>query len=629
MHAPTETQGTTTLAPTKVELCWRKMRPKTTHDHIQDNLWGLEVRTGAKVLKICCAILAFVVLAFWINLRGERAFSNPEAMESAQLARHLAAWKGYMTYSIRPAALGLLQRADPLHAPEVLQKPVPDLSIAPGYPFLLGCLMKALPFNFSATRGPLWSFQPELLIVAFNELIFLGAVVFLFVLARRLFDAEVAWVSAIIFAGSEIYWKFSVSGLSTMWLLLISLALMWCLMVLVQRECSEDDVDSGGALALAAIVGGLVGVGGLSRYAFAWMIVPVLLFIGFYCSSRRKNLILTTLAAFLVVMAPWITRNLKLSHSPFGTAGYALLENARPLEEDRAERCFDPFAAGLSLLTPHDLLNKLLINGGKIIGSDLPRLGGNWVWSFFLCSLLLPMRRPGLRQLRTFLLWSLGLMAVVQALGQTHLSAESPEINSENLLVLLAPLVLIFGTAFFITLRDQLALPNMQLPGTIAGLFVIIICAPFLFDLASPPDRPFYSPYSPLQVQRTAAMMEPEELMMSDIPWAVAWYGDRPCAWLTLNASSNFDELDDLKPVQALYLTQRTTDRPFLSQVLDNRQGWDRFVLNSLPDADLPHGEVPADFPLTKSPKGFAPAQLFLTDKVRWKTMPRMEARVP
>jgi hypothetical protein len=63
--------------------------------------------------------------------------------------------------------------------------------------------------------------------------------------------------------------------------------------------------------------------------------------------------------------------------------------------------------------------------------------------------------------------------------------------------------------------------------------------------------------------------------------------------------------------------------------VLDNRQGWDRFVLNSLPDADLPHGEVPADFPLTKSPKGFAPAQLFLTDKVRWKTMPRMEARVP
>jgi hypothetical protein len=42
--------------------------------------------------------------------------------------------------------------------------------------------------------------------------------------------------------------------------------------------------------------------------------------------------------------------------------------------------------------------------------------------------------------MRIFLLCSMALLFVVQAAGQTHLTSDSPEINSENLLALLAPL---------------------------------------------------------------------------------------------------------------------------------------------------------------------------------------------
>jgi hypothetical protein len=113
-------------------------------------------------------------------------------------------------------------------------------------------------------------------------------------------------------------------------------------------------------------------------------------------------------------------------------------------------------------------------------------------------------------------------------------------------------------------------------------------------------------------------MMKPNEFMMSDIPWAVAWYGDRLCSWLTLDDAGTFEEMDNLKPVQALYLTELTTDRPFLSQMLGNKRTWSRFLLDSLPPSALARSTVPPNFPLTAEPSAYLPGQLFIADKVRW-----------
>jgi hypothetical protein len=600
----------------------RTLPRKTLQDRIQGFAWSLEEGMFARIFKTCSILTGFIILAFWFNVRGNHTFSNREAMESAHLARHLAAWRGYTTYSIRPLAIGLLQRADPERALEVLQHPVPDLSIAPGYPCVVASLMKILPFNFAANRSHLWSYQPEIMIIVFNEVLFFAAILLLFHLARRLFDSGVAWLSAIIFAGSEAYWRFSVSGLSTMWLLLILLSVVWCLVAMEEREHRENPPPPGASLALAAAAGALLGIGGLTRYAFAWLMIPVLLFIGVFFTRHRGKLSMVVAVSFLMVMGPWIARNLVLSHTLFGTAGFAMLENTRPLEEDRVERSFDPYANGLEFIKLKDVLNKFLVNEGKILRSDLPRLGSNWVWSFFLCSLLLPFRHRSLRRLSSFLVGSLALMAVVQALGETHLSVESPEINSENLLVLLAPLVLVFGTGFFFTMLHQMALPDRRLQRLCAGLFAVVMCAPLLLELAGPPEQTLLSPYSPSRIQKTAAMMGPEELMMSDIPWAVAWYGEKPCAWLTLDDAGTFEQMNKLKPVAAIYLTERTSDRPFLAQVLDSQRSWGRFLLKSLPKLESQQGAVPPGFPLTKAPASYVPAQMFISDKVRWKAAP-------
>ena len=175
----------------------------------------------------------------------------------------------------------------------------------------------------------------------------------------------------------------------------------------------------------------------------------------------------------------------------------------------------------------------------------------------FLAGLLLGFRGMAVRRMRYFLLMCLGMFMVVQALGRTQLSDESPEVNSENLLVLLVPLVFCYGVSFFFTFLEQMKLPVPQLRYAVIAVFVALSCLPMIFTLLSPKVSPVvYPPYYPPDIQQTAGWMKENELMMSDVPWAVAWYGQRQCVWLTLNAQDDFFAINDnLKPVQALYLT--------------------------------------------------------------------------
>jgi len=598
--------------------------PKPAREQVQEFIRSMEEGAGAAILLRVIVVLAFIGLGMFFNLTRFEGFSTQEAMESAHLARQLAGGKGYTTDSIRPFCLHLLAQGDPARARQVLEHPVPDLSNPPGYPCLLAAVMKVLPFDFKADPNQPWSYQPERWIRVVNELLFLGAVLVLFQVARRLFDPAVAWLSAFIFSGTELFWEFSASGLSTLWLVLLFLGLVWCLVLLEERERRPDPPRLGGSLALAAAAGALAGIGGLSRYSFAWMILPVLIFLGLYFTRARVKLGLCAAVAFLAVMAPWIARNLALSQTCFGANGYALAECTPHLQDDLLERSFQPDAA-LSHVTPREVLDKFLVNEGNILKSGLPRLGGNWVSAFFLCGLLLPFRNPALQRFRLFLVGSLALMAVVQAACQTHLSADSPEINSENLLVVLSPLVFIFGAGVFYTLMDPIVPGVPQLRRAVAGLFVMVVSAPLLLALAGPFQQTAISPYAPLHIQRVAAMMEPGEWMMSDIPWAVAWYGAQPCVWLTPDDGETYQEMDKLKPVRAIFLTQRTSDRRFLSQMMvhqrESERDWSYFYLDSLPGWG--HGEVPTGFPLRQAILDYAPDQMFISDRNRWQAAPK------
>ena len=172
------------------------------------------------------------------------------------------------------------------------------------YPVVLAGLMKVLPFHYPVElKKPFWSennqfwrYQPDFQIAVFNEILLLVVVVLTFFLARKLFDANVAWLSALLTIGCELLWRFSVSGLSTMLLMVIFLGLTWCVLR-IEEMAREPQPRATWLLGLALAAGVLTGVGALTRYAFGWTIIPVALFLFFFSGQRRVLHALAALGA--------------------------------------------------------------------------------------------------------------------------------------------------------------------------------------------------------------------------------------------------------------------------------------------------------------------------------------------
>ena len=600
---------------------------------VQNLIHKLEVGAGRRVLWSAVLTLVVVALVVLFDLRAYRNFSTPEAMDTAQLARNIADGKGYTTLFIRPLSLYLVQKNNEARQADTpvsagadfaqIQAPHPDLANPPVYPMVLAGLMKVLPFHFDVEmKKSFWSdggrflrYQPDFLIAVFNELLLLVVVALTFFVARKLFDPAVAWLSALLVLGCALLWRFSVSGLSTLLLMIIFLGLTWCVLK-IEELAREPQPRLEWLFALAAAAGVLGGVGALTRYAFGWVIIPVVVFLILFGGQRRVWQAAAALGAFAMVLTPWVIRNWMVSGTPFGTAGYAIAEGAT-FPGTVLERSAHPDLTYAFLLKP--IIHKLLGNLRGIFESDLPKLGGSWAGMFFLTGLMLGFRSVAARRMRYFLLMCLGTFVVFQALGQTWLSVESPEVNSENLIVLTVPLVFIYGGVFFMTLLRQMKLPATQLHYAVIALFVAVSCLPMIFSICAPKTLPVaYPPYYPPDIQKSAGWMKENELMMSDVPWAVAWYGHHQCVWLTLNMQDEFFAIGDnyQKPVLGLYLTPETMDAKLLSECArSSENSWGNFLLKV-----LAQNQISSKFPLTHAPSGSAAiaSGLFLTDRVRW-----------
>jgi len=607
---------------------------------LQDLLHKMEVGAGMRYLRMVLVLMAVVLLAVIYNWRGYKNMATQEAMDSAQLARNIAEGKGYTTLFIRPFSMYLvkqrsLEKGEMPKLGEVadltrIKEMHPDLANPPGYPVVLAGLLKVLQLDYAvSTTKPFWSdnrrfwrYKPDFVITLFNQCLFLAAIPLVFFLARRLFDPGVAWLSAGLLLGTELFWRFSVSGLSTLLLLLIFLGLVWCI-VLLEHEVRTPKWGPFGVFVLAGLTGAMVGAGGLTRYAFGWLILPVMAFLILFGGQRRIALALAALAVFAAVMTPWVIRNYDVSGAPFGTATYSVVETTVLYPENRLQRSLEPDFSRLYLMA---FWLKLSYNLRQIVANDLPRLGGSWITGFFLVGLLVGFRNPAVKRLRYFLLGCLAVLSLTQGLGRTALSEESPEINSENLLVLVAPLVLVYGVSLFFLLLEQVRLPFHQMRYLVIAIFSLVACLPMLFVFLPPKTNPVaYPPYYPPAIQTIAGWLKEKEMAMSDIPWAMAWYGQRQCVWLTLNctaetkessAGESFFAINDYhKQINALYLTPRTMDARFLTQWFrGGEQRCGNFILES-----MLMKKVPAYFPLSESQSGWLPEQLVLTDWQRWR----------
>lgn len=589
---------------------------------LQEWIHRLEVGEGTRLVRLVAALLALVALAWWYDSRAFRNFSGPEAMEAAHLARNLAQGEGFTTRSIRPLSLHLVERARGAEA-GLREAPHPDLVTPPLYPLLLAGLMKVLPFNFNPAEM-IWKYQPELLIAVFNQGLFLLTLGLIYFLGRRLFDTEVAMITVALLAVSDVLWRFSTSGHSTMLALLLLTALAG--VVVRWFEIDEGAGESPrGSWRWAVLAGVLAGLLGLTRYSLLALLIPLALLPWVTGLRHPWRISATVVFTALVLVAPWLWRNHHHSGTWFGIAGKAIYQETTPFRGAKLERSLSP---DLSRVAPRDIARKLVESGERMVREDLPRLGGNWLGGLFLAGLILRFRNRTVGRLRWFVLGSLVTLVMAQGAARTHLSDVGGGIHSENLLILLSPLLVLFGAGLLSALLDQLELPIPELRHAITLGLTLIAAIPLLLTFMPPRTMPIaYPPYYPRWIQANAALLEPDELMMSDMPWAVAWYGNRQCVWIPMEAGPGFYEIHDRhKRVAALYLTQLTSDGRFLTEVIQSRDHeWARFVLKVLVNESLP-----PRFPLTHVWQRYLPDQLLFADRPRWRELrPRSSAGAP
>ncbi|HEX9046109.1 MAG TPA: hypothetical protein VF988_03705, partial [Verrucomicrobiae bacterium] len=467
-----------------------------------------------------------------------------------------------------------------------------------------------------------------------NQVLLLVVVLLTFRIARTLFDVTAAWLSAGLVFGSDLLWKMSVSGLPTLLLMVMFLGIVWCMMAFAALDTAEK-ATLRRQFTFAIAVGLLAGLGMLTRYSFGWIMVPVIAYFATFGGARKIGLAVTSMLVCSFVVLPWIVRNYTVSGTFLGTAGYAVVEGTMGFPDSRLIQSINPDMMPAYWVMPY--LVKLQVNLRLLLQNDLPRVGGVWIAILFFAGLLLALRNTLARRLRFFTMTCLGMFLIVAALGRTHLSNISPDLNTENPLVLLTPMIVIFAVRSFLKLLNQMNVPSLQVRYAVITLVMALACQPFIMSLLPPKTSPTtYPPYYPPEIQRISGWMKPDELMMSDIPWAVAWYGHHQCAWLTINSDYEFFQFYDyVKHVDALYLTLNTIDAKLFTECLQaNAETWGSFVFERIgvdkikkPDTvDLWSNIVfrntvprPASrtFPLSAAPSDVFTG-LFLTDHQRW-----------
>lgn len=582
------------------------MNPTEPPKGIQTLIHFLEEGAGKVWARRALVLILLVLAVVLYQMNEARNFKSPEAMDAAQLGRNLAAGNGYTTSFIRPLSLHLLQKQAALQGrnpQEVLTHPHPDLENPPVYPLLLAGVFKAMPASWwtrlPANQGYHRPWE-EVVISGVNLLLLGGVLGLVWLLGSRLFDPGVGWVAAALACGTESFWQFANSGLPVVLLMVLALALMH-LVVSFEQECSRTEPRPRQKLLLAATMGFLVGLMFMTRYSFGILILPVGAYLVWRSPVGRFRLVLMAIVVTLGVSAPWLGRNWHLSGSPLGTAGFALLSGTESFPGDRLERSQHPqLDRGLVA----DVVQKWVENTQTIVRDEVIHTGGTWLSAFFLLGLIVPFNQTSLNRLRIFLLACLLVLITAQAGGRTWLSTVSGPFTGENLLVVLTPIFIVFGTGFLMVLLEQVEWPGPVIRSLATWSLVAVLSTSFLLAIMPPRQIALQDPpYRPAVIREFAEYSPKGTLFMSDIPWAMAWYGPRECVWATLRVVDSpeanvrnqredfFVFTEARRPVQAVYISPYWADQPMRQRFLgDPDFAWGRFYLDVLTQGSLPSG---------------------------------------
>jgi hypothetical protein len=314
---------------------------------------------------------------------------------------------------------------------------------------------------------------------------------------------------------------------------------------------------------------------------------------------------------FLAVITPWLVRNYNLSGSLLGLARFDLIDRTGAFQGEVLQRSYHPELKGS--FSFRAIMAKFLTNARTNLLTNFRLIGSDFLVFFFGVGLMYGFRRQEASRLRRVLLGLIVCALFGMSLIGSDPERSGPEVFGSNLLVLFLPFVAIFGVAFFYLLLDRIPFSVKLTRGAAIGGFVLLNVSPMIFTMLPPRRPPLpYPPYVSPITSTVANFFESDSLGCSDLPWAMAWDGDRRTVWLPMSMDEFFEIHDFVsqKGFQFMFLTPYMLDARPQSEVLHGEyKGW----------VGLMRGQVPQVFPL-KAVTLFPPdnEQILLADRVRW-----------
>jgi hypothetical protein len=432
----------------------------------------------------------------------------------------------------------------------------------------------------------------------------------IYLIARRLFDRRVGVTAAALFVLSETICQYAISGLNVMFAMLwLSLATFALVVVNDLRTQERHPVI---ALLLTLLAGAIIGLAFLTKYSAGWLLVPAcVLAWRMWGLTRGGWVALGMIAMFLIPAAPWMARNYWMCNEPFGLATTGIYEKVPSLIRENLQRSLDPNFGPATL----KMIAMKTASNAREIWTDSPWSScGGVIAAFFAAALFYRFRRPSVNRFKWFAVGSAGVLFLTTCVLGLQPRPPNCIAQEGNLLVLVVPLITMYGAAFFFTMLDRLQLFVPVWRGCVVSVFIAATALPTgLRLIGQPADRYAYPPYHPAKIAEATGYLEPQEFMASDQPWAVAWYGNRRCLWFPMQREQFYKVNDLHQHVSALLLTPISLNRRFLSEVIYD-EWW--------PWADvLRFLKVPRDFPLKEAipPERFEGVNmLFFCDRKRW-----------
>ena len=486
------------------------------------------------VLRLITAVLLVLMCVYKLHLTY-RGLNQPVAMEQAQIARSVAQGKGFVTGVLRPievmnAAEHAKQKKLPLDYQAMKDSTYPPLNIAAMAVALkmTGC------DDFEATRmtDGGYVYNPDRVISATSVFFFCIAIILTYTLVARLFDEVVACVTCCFMLLSELVLSYAVSGLPQPMMMCFMLAGLHLFYSSVRMFQEKSVYWSLLYLSLAFACMGLMC---LSGWMGIWVAGGLLLFCCFYYRPAGSYVFTSAVVLLLFLLGPAIFNYLSTG-SILGNAMLGL---------------YNSFGAGEEYAMRAANLNNVPLQGSNVVLNFLSHtvyqlrdlyvnMGAILVVPFFFLALLNRFKRDEVQAMK----WAVFSMWALACVGMSLFGENKPE-SASQLAIVFVPLFVAYGIAMVFNFLGRLKYESTtfnQARGLAIFILIIFSAGPFLATLPralymgiwlGDRGRPQYPPYYPPALNvNLANMTAPEHVIVTDQPWAVAWYANRKALWI-------------------------------------------------------------------------------------------------